>query len=347
MEPNAQELKDFARTKLENALELVAKRAAARPGFYGLLSDDVPKCYVEDTEEPDVLTVVLFEANAVHVKVNNDLLGTDEQTLAACLYNMYSLSDPMNRKQPHPSGLDLRRDPEQSGKLKQKMVLKNICDYLVQHGNINDQELVDRMNQHTRLVQLMSEAELRCLLIDQIETYKKLLEKAISANGNAVPEGQAWWRDYAVYDLDTGVLVFGHHRKSEKEVDDATVFGTTSIDRLRREALNFACYAKEPFYGAEECVAQRNQGSELPINWKRVVVDGKPRYYGTDGVLHYYVDYCPNELMFAYRLETSNTDTKRRYANINEALTAAYAVQRNHMSVIQNGYAALQKALRK
>ena len=46
-------------------------------------------------------------------------------------------------------------------------------------------------------------------------------------------------------------------------------------------------------------------------------------------------------------LETSNTDTKRRYANINEALTAANAVQRNHMSVIQNGYAALQKALRK
>jgi hypothetical protein len=76
------------------------------------------------------------------------------------------------------------------------------------------------------------------------------------------------------------------------------------------------------------------------------VVDGKPRYYGTDGVLHYYVDYCPDELIM-YRLETSNTDTKRRYANINEALTAAYAVQRNHMSVIQNGYAALQKALRK
>ena len=30
-----------------------------------------------------------------------------------------------------------------------------------------------------------------------------------------------------------------------------------------------------------------------------------------------------------------------------QELTAAYAVQRNHMSVIQNGYAALQKALRK
>lgn len=29
MEPNAQELKDFARTKLDNALELVVKRAAA------------------------------------------------------------------------------------------------------------------------------------------------------------------------------------------------------------------------------------------------------------------------------------------------------------------------------
>lgn len=145
---------------------------------------------------------------------------------------------------------------------------------------------------------------------------------------------------------DTGVLVFGHHQKNEKEVDDATVFGTTSIDRLRREALNFACYAKEPFSGADEYVAQRNQGNELPINWKRTVVGGQPRYYGTDGVLHYYVDYCPNESIM-YRLETSNTDTKRRYANVNEALTAAYAVQRNYMSVIQNDYAALQKALRK
>ena len=48
-----------------------------------------------------------------------------------------------------------------------------------------------------------------------------------------------------------------------------------------------------------------------------------------------------------YPLTTPEHCAKRRYANINEALTAAYAVQRNHMSVIQNGYAALQKALRK
>lgn len=40
------EMKSQARAKLEEALKIVARNQAEYSSFYGLLSDDVPTCYV-------------------------------------------------------------------------------------------------------------------------------------------------------------------------------------------------------------------------------------------------------------------------------------------------------------
>lgn len=335
------EMKSQARAKLEEALKIVARNQAEYSSFYGLLSDDVPTCYVvEYADDADLYaTAVLFEMDAIRFKVNTALLTIDLATLAQVLQCQYRLSDP-TLKVRYPSELSFRPDFKLREMLCQQIVLRNIRS--MKQEQESEDSLSELIDMHEKFLGIMSEISLRALLLDYACLTQRLMAKVIGPRHSAVPHHQAWWRHYMTYDIAEDALVFESERNHA--IGFTKIVGAESISAINEEARKFSTYQQIPFHGADEYIKELNASAEIPIKWERHSVDGH-RMRGNDGMQTYDITYVTKDNASGYSTETSSGQRKWD-ESVGEALNSVYAIQSQHLRRVRAEYAILQQAER-